>query len=111
MVVSKTQESHICINAGNDCTGEFILGYVGQMRISASSCEDSSSGTSSTVLLIILKHSSSHVINMTVLRSPSLVLHKLFSFLHSDVMNLMRLAFVHRTCFEAIPLLNNLAGE
>ena len=44
------------------------------------------------LFLVILKHCSSHVINITVLRSPNLVLHKLFSILHSDAMNLMRLA-------------------
>ena len=51
-----------------------------------------SSNTSSTILRMILKHGSSHVINVTVLRSLNLVLHKLFSILHSDAMNLMRLA-------------------
>ena len=43
------------------------------MWVSACSCEDSSSGTSSTVLLMILIHCLSHVISITVFRSPSLV--------------------------------------
>ena len=94
MVVSKSQESHICINDGNAQEKSYwdMWARCSIMRVYAFSCEDSSSGTSSTVLLMILKHSSSHVINITVLRSLTLVLHKLFSFLHSDAMNLMRLA-------------------